>query len=895
MIQQGTVIAALPKTYIDLTKLSEAKKNDTKFVNDGITATIDLTDDTITTDNITDRFRVDVQNYWSGFGRDFKKGYGFISKPLSLLETPKVTTPKPSNGPTIHFKSRSLKRDIKMEQVSLTSINTKAYTESRWIATYKVTAPIPLPTEERPGDPNDPTNNVNWWTDWCLGSFSGPADGTSQIDMPFSISTPSRNDKDFTFSGFQRNYVKIRGNYNYMNIAYEELTTGDPWTPEDSSNVIPETLLPNLYTYMMFVEKNQAFKDSNEKIWFGGPYNQALEHIKLYDYISDIDENSLFFQQKKTDAPPYSENKFDLSNNTINNYFSLWTEAAENIDEQSIDLLAESFDTIVFSEADFKIINNYNSAATNFPMNVEIEIETEDPNNLFNALKNTKYNPFMIRYLADTANSEAISFVRSRGMDTQDDLAYEAWDLGTFIAEAKEGISNTEGDYIFIGSQTQEVDFAKSENSFYNMLMSLGLDSKIQNLVDGTFRTYEDIVQGEECYAETVAYEIEKWSSNSEGQVINKLQTFYLPNDDSKIIKMFDTQVKYNKNYVYRIYAHKVVFGTSYSYSIEPDTIIDEASEKSALVDIAIAPHIKIIRIPYYNVNEFMGKYAELEAGTAQLPTHETTIVMDEAPLPPEIEIVPLINEPECVIINLKDTIGSLKQTPRPIYDTDIELYRVLAEKQLKDKFNATKDDLAGIDIFSQNILFKSDEPSEYLEMFHSTQKPTSYYDFATSDRNLLTGPNNSAKIKLNFNQKNYFTFRAIDFHGKFSNPTDVYEVEIKEENGMSFPIFRVLNLEDEAKKKIESFETMIENFTMKGKRFLHIKPTYNQWTMAEKYDPDDFDSPFDIPNFSIGDAEESVFREDRKFKFRLTSKKTGRKIDINLKCKVKQENIHNE
>lgn len=891
--------ATLPTDYFDKTKISAGKGHHTKFVNEDITPVRNLATDEISNENIVDRLRADTQNYWTGWTTNYGLGSGFVSKPLSLLEVPQVTIPKPSNGAVIDFKSQSLKKTVRMEEVSFSSLPiSNGYTDDRWLVQYKVTVPPSELQEDKPGAPDNPLNNENWWTDWCLGVFSGEAGNTSQIDMPFSISTPRRNAKDFTFSGHERNYVKIRGNYNYLNIPYEELTSGVLQAPGESLTYIPESLLPNLYTYMTFVEKNQAFQDSNEAVWYGGVYHVALDHLTLYGNIRDVDENSLFFNQQATDAPPYTENKFDLANNTINNYFSIWTDAAEKIPQYQIDLLTDRFDTIAFSQADFKIINNYNSAASHFPMNVEIEIETENPNNLFNALKDTKYNPFMLRYLANAANSTPSGFLRSHENTTIDDLAYESWDLSSFIVQAKNGDISQEDtieDYVFIGADDHGVDFQDPSNSFFNMLMSLGLDSKINSLINSTFRPYEQIVQGAECYSETVVYEIEKWSSNNNGQVISKLQTFYLPNDDSTIIKMFDTQVKYNKNYVYRIFAYKVVFGSAYRYSLDTESIVDEGLTRSALVSVFLAPHVKIIRTPYYNVNEFVGKYAEIEAGTAQLPTHQTTIVMDDAPLPPEVEIVPLINEPQNIIINIKDTIGQMKQFPRPIDDTDIQLYQVLAEKQLKDKFNATKEDLAGIDIMSQEILFKSDEPSQFLQMFHSIHKPISYDDLTNSDRNLLNGPNNSAKIKLNFNQKNYFAFRSIDFHGKFSNPTDVYEVEIKEENGMSFPVFRVLNLEEEAKKNAEKLEKQVESFALKGKRFLYIKPTFNQWVMAEKYDTEDYTSPFDIPDFSIGEAEESVFREDRKFKFRLTSKKTGRKIDINVQCKVSQEKIHNE
>ena len=147
--------------------------------------------------------------------------------------------------------------------------------------------------------------------------------------------------------------------------------------------------------------------------------------------------------------------------------------------------------------------------------------------------------------------------------------------------------------------------------------------------------------------------------------------------------------------------------------------------------------------------------------------------------------------------------------------------------------------------------------------------------------------------MNLNFNQKYYFTFRAIDYHGKFSNPTDAYEVEIKEEDGFTYPVVRIFDIEEETKADLLKEKEKTTNFSTSGKKFIHIKPAYHQWIMKEKYDEEEYDSAFDIPDFEIGEAEESVFRKDRKFKIRLTSKKTGRKIDLNLKFKQRQEKLY--
>ena len=127
-----------------------------------------------------------------------------------------------------------------------------------------------------------------------------------------------------------------------------------------------------------------------------------------------------------------------------------------------------------------------------------------------------------------------------------------------------------------------------------------------------------------------------------------------------------------------------------------------------------------------------------------------------------------------------------------------------------------------------------------------------------------------------------------MDNHGKFSNPTDVYEVEIKEDSGISYPVIRVFNLVAENAKTSKTKHV----FSLAGRKFIYLKPAFEQWEMTEKYAEADYNSAFDIPDFGIGTSKESVFQENRKFKIRLTSKKTNRKIDINVSCKQKNKKV---
>jgi len=889
----------MPEQYeSEQDKIDLGRYERTLFVNQSSAEIIDSTTNELSTDGIADNFRKDIENFWC-----YKKQVNFpgsmiftmVDSPLSMKKLP-MSQANNDKQKIFSFDSTSLQ-----EKISLTKLDTAPYNPEtgEQIETFEV--------KQMSGVEDD--NLDNQWTNWCLDNFSGKA----AEDFVFSVNTPERSEKDFdSAAGLVKNFVKIKPSYNYYKLEYERLISGQDGDPQQDAEVFNEKILPNLYTYMTFVKHNMNLNNATlqEK---NTPTDNQLEvfenHLTLNGLMKNLDVNSLFFKEVESwYSPAVTENKFDLSENTIGNYFSLWTETAANRNQLSmqgdveLEDAAAPYEKIVFSASDFKIVDNPNNAANSFPMNVEIEIETEKNNFVMNTLEQTKQSRFLQRYVADTANEvPPATFVVGNGDKTTTNLEYDQWSMQSFITKALDSQLNNDinlGDTIFIGDPKEDYDFAAPQNSFFTTLMSLALKSKLDNFTKTTFRGYESLLNGDESYSETLVYEVEKWSSTIDGQLINKIQSFYLPNDSSKTIDLFDTQVKYNKSYVYRIFTYKAVFGTSYNYSIQEENIDEEA--KTAIFAVTMAPNIKIIRTPYYNVNEFLGFYNPGIIGGGGIidepqitgGNHMTTVVLDEAPLPPEIEIVPLIQEPSKIIINMKDTIGSMKQKPRPIEENDIGMYQALLEKQYKEKFDITKEQLAQIDVLNESILFKSDEPSLYIQMFHTIEKPQTYEDFQNSIKQLLNGPNNSAKINLNFNQKNYFTFRAIDQHGKFSNPTDVYEVEIKEENGMSFPVIKVLDLEEEAKKTEQLEREEDQKFSLTGKRFIHIKPCYQQWVMKEKYNEEEFSSAFDIPDFSIGDAEQSIFQKNRKFKIRLTSKKTGRKVDINVNFNQRQEKI---
>ena len=97
---------------------------------------------------------------------------------------------------------------------------------------------------------------------------------------------------------------------------------------------------------------------------------------------------------------------------------------------------------------------------------------------------------------------------------------------------------------------------------------ALVLLEDLKNIAEGNKRSFEDINDGKMSFSKMVFYKIEKRSDpNSK----NPIQTFWIPNppdSDKSPIEYIDTQVKFNKNYFYSVFAYNMVVSTGYYYDV---------------------------------------------------------------------------------------------------------------------------------------------------------------------------------------------------------------------------------------------------------------------------------------------------------------------------------------
>lgn len=361
----------------------------------------------------------------------------------------------------------------------------------------------------------------------------------------------------------------------------------------------------------------------------------------------------------------------------------------------------------------------------------------------------------------------------------------------------------------------------------------------INQRVDNKARTFLEVLNDEEEYCEVIGYHLKKFNGNT----ANLIQEWYLPNVGEGQFNWIDSQIKYDKLYTYKLDLVVLTFATEY-------TIQNIELEKNKLV-------LNFINKPL--IKSYIIK-SDVNSARTTLGATYTNKLLDFPPLEPEVELVPYIGVDNQIKINLNTSTG-MKTVPAINFDP--------SEETRKDELRAAQNK----DINSDLLTFQTDEPSDFIEIYRIDFKPKSYNDFfGNRIVSLSTNGSSGASFVDDIlpNKKYYYIARAIDYHGNISNPTTVYELEMLNDNGLIVPFINFVEFDKDESDKEES---------KAFKRFLKLQPALaHRLINTIKTDQN---------NIELGQLEIAPW--NRNFKLRLTSKSTGKKIDINFTFKYKK------
>ena len=174
-----------------------------------------------------------------------------------------------------------------------------------------------------------------------------------------------------------------------------------------------------------------------------------------------------------------------------------------------------------------------------------------------------------------------------------------------------------------------------------------------------------------------------------------------------------------------------------------------------------------------------------------------------------------------------------------------------------------------------------------FLQVYRTTTKPTSYLDFDDSLRKTIDLRQTNGDIvtdhlfieRVKENVIYYYAFRSLNENGVAGQMSPVIEAELINDGGYVYGRFQQHSEEDLAVE--EPKEPL-----MQIKKLFNIIPNIQHLQL----NTDDVDftetASSQINNITLGSSDviDPLFTDDKRhFKIRLTSKKTGRKIDINV------------
>jgi len=428
------------------------------------------------------------------------------------------------------------------------------------------------------------------------------------------------------------------------------------------------------------------------------------------------------------------------------------------------------------------------------------------------------------------------------------------------IIDFIEDIKNKDYNFFDKGIRKQDYpipfEFGKSTESnilrFTDTIRSQIFMSKFkeQILTRDNIRSIEEIYEGKKSYSQIIGYRVAKHEV-VDGQPGRKIQEFlFADSNDVRTIDFIDTQVFPGKKYIYRIHSINFVIGSEYEYTDSSDPVYTYGFGQVKFETIAhVFPSCRIIEAPFFEKEVFMA---------------------DKPPIFPQVNFVPNQGVANKMNILLLQNTDEIEEVPVEVLETDSE--------HITNMINASRTTVKK----DGAVLYGTDTLPEFFEVFRLSTPPENYKSFAEPELyRKLKATGKSVFFEDTDFEKNtdyYYMFRTIDKAG-ISNPTRIFRVKMVEyQSG----IFMDLELYD--------FPTTEEQYSMDFTSALQICPAMTQKSLkvSQGLNVDSrefFESAPAIQDIDIGnELDNSVWNNP--YRMRITSKTSGRKININFKFK---------
>ena len=412
------------------------------------------------------------------------------------------------------------------------------------------------------------------------------------------------------------------------------------------------------------------------------------------------------------------------------------------------------------------------------------------------------------------------------------------------------------------------------------------------------FSPYTSILNAEErTSSEALCYRLIK---KSEGQVVKDI---FIGNgttpSNNRELSYIDTQIKYNRDYEYELMEYRCVYSTNYQVFCipsvpdwmktgeQPNPNIGPSMVKFDVI-VAAAPGIKIIEVPIYS-RQKNERFVTSPAGRARNNGlyYPMGRVRDFPPPPPELLVIPYMDNYRQVQIGIKRSTGDYTgNSSLPIVSIGDMNERIAGLHQYQRNFEDynLKPHFLGyrnesINEVRRATLYRTDSlnlmVSDYNHLYSSFNPQSNpdvlvrHYSIGeTEEEDVIQVESFDFMETLEPNREYFYTATVEDIRGNPSNPSPIYRVRLLYDKGLYIP-------------EVDLFQFTPVNTkvaTRKFARFLHIEPSDIQ---TFPFNEENDDGVLVGTRNLAANLGHTI--DNKNFLVRLTSRDTGRKVDIML------------
>ena len=633
-------------------------------------------------------------------------------------------------------------------------------------------------------------------------------------------------DGNFTYHNFtcKRPNIEDKYIYNYEFLNYER------WTKRTNEMNLPSGLL---WDYLEYFGPGYTLEDDIRNIGPDGFGVKSSTHHRVSARLGDED-NEVFdkrSQQLGSEPKKYDDNYFKFYSSVVNSIPISFSEDWQK-KQQNIFLMYNQPKNIDYLPYCVTCKINYQK-------------DNDDKDRIIKILNDNELSKFLFLHIK---RSEP-TMVPFYDVNKRKESMYKTWDLLGWLLD--EDFSRIRGlaDEIILYDRTDPDLFGLKRYlpRRFRKILAIG---QIRQYIKQNLLKFEDVIENKNvCKSSVIGYKVEK-ARRRNGPAI---QTFYLEGHRNNFI---DNQISYDDRYFYRVSELRVVVGGTYSYSTQKAFL-----PRRVEVDFDIEPSIQVIENHVYTF--------AYKISTPPIYSPHVVVANEE-----------LIKNK--VKFFVSDFMGNtVKHTEKieKILETDSMFFENLKLADFIDE-----DGLAR---------FFSRSNTGNFEVFRIETKPEKYEDFAPGFIGVFS---NYEELKVDqekhatfvdfieHEKTYYYMFRSLDHYGNPGKPSFVSEVYLIEDADEVIMKYKSYDLYDKKEKY---------NNTKSFRKYLQIVPAYKH----VPYKPLDTEVFNDIENTNteqnvncLGVQEGSALwdynNQNYYIKLRVTSKKTGKKFDLNLRFK---------